>query len=94
MAQGNNDRLMELLTKAMTGELTADEETELKSLGEPVQMATDQQKSYIFDLLEKISADLSDFTGTDWPDLTLEEASELIDTIKEEVTEEKAWDEG
>jgi len=58
-----------------------------------VAYATVSQKEYIETLLDKIDATLDDYTTTDWDDLTKEEASELIDEIKDDVTSADAWGE-
>lgn len=90
------DRILDLNEKLQAGTITAAEVAELDQLNTDhigPGNATDQQKSYIFDLLDKIGAEITDFTDTDWPDLNYEEASELIDTLKAEVTDERAWDE-
>lgn len=78
----NENRITELTDKLLGGNITADEIAELDRLDSP--QATDEQKSYIFDILDQLGADLDDYTQTDWPDLTVREASELIDELKDE----------
>lgn len=48
-------------------------------------MATDAQVEFIEDLLDAASLDLSDYTTTALEDLTKEEASDIIDSIKEDL---------
>ena len=54
--------------------------------------ATEGQKEYIDTLLDKLGADLSDYTDVEIDSLTKSEASDLIDTLKDEVTDADAWD--
>jgi hypothetical protein len=54
--------------------------------------ATVRQKEYIEILLDKISARISDYDYDDINDLTFEDADELIDNLKDDVTFQGAWD--
>lgn len=47
-------------------------------------MATEAQLDYIRDMLYDLGCDLSDYTDTSEDDLTKDEASSLIDEIKED----------
>lgn len=47
--------------------------------------ATQEQLDYIDDLLDQSCMSLSDYTATKYEDLTKEEASEVIDRIKEDL---------
>lgn len=47
-------------------------------------MATEAQLDYIHDMLYDLGCDLSDYTDTAEDDLTKDEASSLIDEIKED----------
>ena len=76
-------RAIELLDKLAYGSLTEDEELELASLNGMDGNATDGQREYITDLLDKLGADLEDYTDTPLEDLSFDEASELIDELKE-----------
>ncbi len=46
---------------------------------------TDGQKSYIKELLERTGADLADFTGKELERLSYREASEIIDSLQDEL---------
>lgn len=54
--------------------------------------ATVGQKEYIEDLLGMLMADLEDYTDTDLDSLTIDEASEIIDQLKDDVTDADAWE--
>lgn len=54
--------------------------------------ATVPQKEYIEDLLGMIMADLDDYTDTDLDSLTMDEAGEIIDQLKDDVTDADAWE--
>lgn len=54
--------------------------------------ATEGQRDYIETLLDKLGADLSDYTDTDINSLTKSEASDIIDTLKDDVTDADAWE--
>lgn len=54
--------------------------------------ATVGQKEYIEDLLGMLMADLEDYTNTDIDSLTIDEASEIIDQLKDDVTDADAWE--
>ena len=54
--------------------------------------ATERQKDYISVLLEKLGQDISDFTDEDIDDLSVREASDLIEELKDRVSEEDAWE--
>ena len=87
------DRQIDLITKATFGDLTIKEHKELDRLSEYLENpATDAQVEYIEVLLDKLGADLDDYTDVtiDW--LTNTEASELIDQLKDEVTDAGAWE--
>jgi hypothetical protein len=45
--------------------------------------ATENQKDYINGMLDEIGGDLSEYTDTDIADLTVGEASEIIDELKD-----------
>lgn len=51
----------------------------------PTVYATEAQRDYISTLLDRLDASLEDYTDTFESDLTISEASELIDTLWEEV---------
>lgn len=93
MDQDNTARIIDLLEKEQSGSLTAEEEKELRDLvpSNGLGGATENQKEYIGDLLDKLGADLSDYWAYGWEDMDYDAASELIDQLKEEVTEAGAW---
>jgi len=45
--------------------------------------ATDAQKGYITDMLDEIGGDLNEYTDKDIDDLTVGEASEVINELKD-----------
>lgn len=51
--------------------------------------ATEAQKDYINSMLDKLCQSLSDFTDTDIDSLSIEEASEVIDDLKDAVDFER-----
>jgi len=91
-------RLFDLQCKAAFGlDLTAVEEQELESLAasedttEPGQ-ATQAQKDYINQQLERLNADPGEYDIDDVDELTFDEASEAIDGLKDAVNDAEAWD--
>lgn len=52
-------------------------------------MITDGQKNYINELLERADADLADYTGKELEKLTCREASEIIDSLNDEIRARK-----
>lgn len=88
----NKQRLADLTDKLLSGTITADEAAELQQ--SELGGATDAQKSKIFDLLEELEASLDDYTNTDWPDLSVNEASDIIDKlIGDAMVARLLWDE-
>jgi len=102
MSKDKVARWLDLQDKASSGvELTKEELNEAEELtaaltlpgqefGAP--MATENQKTYINVLLESLGDDLEDYSDTGLDELTLEDASLLIDELKEKVTEYGLWD--
>ena len=91
--KNKQDRLATLQEKGAFGELTPQEEKELERLAEYLESpATDGQVDYIETLLDKLGADLDEYTDVtiDW--LTFDEASEIIDQLKDDVTDADAWE--
>ena len=87
------DRLATLQERAAFECLSAAEEAEIDRLTEYLDdPATDGQVDYIEVLLDKLGADLSDYTSTELEDLTGSEASDLIDELKDDVTDADAWE--
>lgn len=90
-----SNRLFDLQTRAAFGLLTSSEETELESLaavGDFPGHATASQKDYIEVLIDKLGADLADYDVDDADTLSLDDATELIDRLKDDVTDDDAWD--
>lgn len=51
--------------------------------------ATEAQKDYIIGMLDELCQDLSDYTDTELDDLTIAEASEIIEELKDAVDFER-----
>lgn len=82
-----------LLELAAFGGLNPTEEAELQKLSDYLENpATEGQVDYIEVLLGKLGANLSDYTETELDYLTGEEASDLIDQLKDDVTDAGAWE--
>jgi uncharacterized protein YqeY len=87
------DRFITLQEKAAFGGLNAIEEGEVAALERYLENpATENQVEYIEALLERLGADLSEYTDTDQDLLTYEEASDLIDDLKDDAYLTDAWD--
>lgn len=78
-------RAIDLLDKLAYGSITEDEAAELDCLQGLEGNATDAQMEYITDLLDRLGTDLEDYTETELTELSFDEASELIDELKDQV---------
>lgn len=55
--------------------------------------ATEAQRDFIAELLERVGASLEDYTDTFESNLTISEASEIIDALKDEAGFDEEYDE-
>ena len=94
------DRFFDLTIKLASEDITANEELELEELGAWIAAAgeeheeppaTQEQRDYIDRLLDMLGEDLEDYTEVPGALLTVGEASNLIDDLKELVTDHEAW---
>lgn len=88
------DRLLTLQEKETQGLLTPLEQQELMALLEDSSTgtATKSQQEYIETLLDKLGADLCDYGYDDVTEIAFDDASDLIDILKDDVTAEGAWE--
>lgn len=82
-------RILDLQVKADLDGLTPAEEKEFKQLEAAIDKsakgrATENQKDFINELLDEVGADLESYIDKDIDELTFDEASELIETLKDE----------
>ena len=89
-SQDKTARILDLLFKEAFEGLTAEDQRELVSLQK--RPATDAQLTYVDQLLDKLDADMDDYTNIDRDELTFDAASELIDQLKDDVTDADGWD--
>lgn len=96
-SKAQHDRLLDLQCRAAFGlSLTDLEVREIEALaaseGPGPGMATQAQKDYIDTLIDKLNADLADYDIDDLDELSFGAASELIDQLKDDVTDYEGWD--
>ena len=93
------DRFFDLAQKAASEDITTNEELELEELGAWIAVAGEdhkeptaslEQRGYIDSLLNMLGESLED-SGVPSALLTVGEASDLIDDLKELVTEHGSW---
>jgi hypothetical protein len=92
-SQERTSKAFDLLAKAAFGlDLTPEEMDIITDANLEDPAATEGQTDYINVLLDKLGADLTCYTSTAIQFLTFDQATELIDELKDAVSTAGAWD--